>query len=982
LTSYQTAIYAITFTNSTENPNTTPRDVTVVVTDGILGSNVAHTTINVIAVNDAPVNTVPAAQTTAEDTSKVFSSANSNAITVSDVDGGTLTTTLNIGNGILTLGSTTGVTVSGNGTGTVTVSGTAAQITAALNGLSYTPTADYNGAATLNISTNDGSGAANAITSNSVAITVSSVVDIANDSTTTNEDTTVNINVNTNDSFENVGHTISAINGTAIAVGGSVAITNGTVTLKADGTLDFAPSANYNGPASFTYTVTSGGVQETATVNVTVNAVDDPATITVTDMNSSVIAGDITVYENALSIGSNPTSTAETTIGTFKISAADGLDHITVGGTNITAAQLASSASTPITLTSNIPNGSITISGYDSVTGIVSYSYTLTSVATHTAQGTDTVTKAISLGITDANGSTGTGTINVGIVDDTPISGNMHTAVAVPSVDTNIMIVLDISGSMTSNVTIGGVTMTRLQVAQQSLNTLLDTYSSMGNTMVRLVTFSDSAHTTAIGSTWQTAASLKTYLTNNPLTATGGTNYDIALNTAESAFASTGKIVGANNVSYFLTDGLPTYGAGNTSALTGTENGTGNTQAGTDTGIQAAEETNWTDFLTANKINSFAFGMGPSINSTNSFDGLTHNSQYYIDPIAYNGATATQSNGTVVTDWAQLSSSLQATIVKPILGTLNNGSVLGGGEVFGADGGYVSQIVIEGKTYTYGGSGNITGPGATTIVGHILTYTDAHSGIVTLDMDIGNYTYQAPTLAVGSGYIQAISFTLQDRDGDTSTGSLELDVCRQVDGTYTGDTTSNMVSGGTGNDIINGGSGNDIIYGGDGNDTLSGDAGADKLYGGAGDDTLITDLTGVTTVSGDTGLGALDGGTGIDTLVLSTTNANIDFSLLNSTNEPIKNIEIIDLSQNGNHALTNLSYADVIDMTDSNHTLKILGDSASDVIQLTQADGWTKSASAVTESGHVFDVYQSHGVNATDPTVTLKIEQVITDQVL
>src|SRR5438309_1505425 len=44
--------------------------------------------ITVSAVNDAPVNSVPGAQTTNEDTNLVFSTANSNLISVSDVDAG------------------------------------------------------------------------------------------------------------------------------------------------------------------------------------------------------------------------------------------------------------------------------------------------------------------------------------------------------------------------------------------------------------------------------------------------------------------------------------------------------------------------------------------------------------------------------------------------------------------------------------------------------------------------------------------------------------------------------------------------------------------------------------------------------------------------------------------------------------------------------------------------------------------------------
>ncbi|MFB2916487.1 Ig-like domain-containing protein, partial [Aeromonas veronii] len=42
----------------------------------------------------------------------------------------------------------------------------------------------------------------------------------------------------------------------------------------------YTPNANFHGTDGFTYTVTSGGVTETITVNVNVGEVDDPTTIT------------------------------------------------------------------------------------------------------------------------------------------------------------------------------------------------------------------------------------------------------------------------------------------------------------------------------------------------------------------------------------------------------------------------------------------------------------------------------------------------------------------------------------------------------------------------------------------------------------------------------------------------------------------------------------------------------------------------------
>ena len=67
-----------------------------------------------------------------------------------------------------------------------------------------------------------------------------------------------------NDSFE----------GTPV-VTATTAPTNGAVVINGDNTITYTPNADYTGADSFTYTVTSGGVTETATVTVTVT----PSTI-------------------------------------------------------------------------------------------------------------------------------------------------------------------------------------------------------------------------------------------------------------------------------------------------------------------------------------------------------------------------------------------------------------------------------------------------------------------------------------------------------------------------------------------------------------------------------------------------------------------------------------------------------------------------------------------------------------------------------
>ncbi|WJD70423.1 retention module-containing protein [Pseudomonas asiatica] len=82
LADYIQAIKNITFINSSENPSTTPRIITVTVTDGVNTSNTATTTVNVIAVNDAPVAT-GGAVTGVEDTPLVLTW---NDFNISDVD--------------------------------------------------------------------------------------------------------------------------------------------------------------------------------------------------------------------------------------------------------------------------------------------------------------------------------------------------------------------------------------------------------------------------------------------------------------------------------------------------------------------------------------------------------------------------------------------------------------------------------------------------------------------------------------------------------------------------------------------------------------------------------------------------------------------------------------------------------------------------------------------------------------------------------
>jgi hypothetical protein len=82
-------------------------------------------------------------------------------ISVNDVDGNLASTQLSVTNGALNVSLAGGATISAgaNGSSTLTLSGTQAQINAALASLVYQGNADFNGADTLTVLSTDANGA-------------------------------------------------------------------------------------------------------------------------------------------------------------------------------------------------------------------------------------------------------------------------------------------------------------------------------------------------------------------------------------------------------------------------------------------------------------------------------------------------------------------------------------------------------------------------------------------------------------------------------------------------------------------------------------------------------------------------------------------------------------------------------------------------------------------------------------------------------
>ena len=179
-----------------------------------------------------------------------------------------------------------------------TVSCTAAGI------CTYTPAANYSGPDSFSYTVSDGNGGTDTATVNVTVTPVNDDPNAVNDSLTTNEDTaSAPLNVLANDTDIDGGAlTVTTLTPTA---------GHGTVSCTVAGLCTYTPAANYNGPDSFTYSISDGnGGTDTATVNVTVtpvndvpNAVDDVlSTSEDTQGSLNVLANDTDVDGDSLAV--------------------------------------------------------------------------------------------------------------------------------------------------------------------------------------------------------------------------------------------------------------------------------------------------------------------------------------------------------------------------------------------------------------------------------------------------------------------------------------------------------------------------------------------------------------------------------------------------------------------------------------------------------------------------------------------------------
>ena len=138
----------------------------------------------------------------------------------------------------------------------------------------FTPDANFKGIASFDYTVTEGTDSE----TTSVSVVVNSINDapIANtDTATTNEDTPIVISA-----AELLGNDINLDPEDSLSLVSVNNAANGTVIINEDGNVEFTPDANFNGTASFGYVVTDGTVNDTASVEVVVNAINDAPILT------------------------------------------------------------------------------------------------------------------------------------------------------------------------------------------------------------------------------------------------------------------------------------------------------------------------------------------------------------------------------------------------------------------------------------------------------------------------------------------------------------------------------------------------------------------------------------------------------------------------------------------------------------------------------------------------------------------------------
>ena len=182
-----------------------------------------------------------------------------------------------------------------------------------------------------------------------------------------------------------------------------------------DDTDGFANSiASVSGDSEFENLTTTG-----------TTGVDIDYGVLISDLTPELEGGDVTVDEDDLlatrgvdeSDGSDHSPESTTQQGTFTINAPDGIDDLTIGGNAV----ITNGTFAVTSFTTGLGN-TLSITGFNSVTGEITYTYELVDDEDHSGAGDDDeLFENFTVVLTDTDNDSDTGTLSVRIVDDVPV---------------------------------------------------------------------------------------------------------------------------------------------------------------------------------------------------------------------------------------------------------------------------------------------------------------------------------------------------------------------------------------------------------------------------------------------------------------------------------------------------------------------------------------------------------------------------------
>jgi T1SS-143 domain-containing protein len=363
---------------------------------------------------------------------------------------------------------------------------------------------------------------------------------------------------------------------------------------------------------------------------------------------------------------------------------------------------------------------------------------------------------------TDRDGDTTSSTLTITVDDDTPDAVN-DTAVVdegtIPSV--NVVLVIDTSGSMDDDdLDPGPGVLTRLDLAKAAALNLLNSAGVSINQVMVVEFYNGTTVNTPIWGNWSNAADradIESFI--NTRVAGGGTSYDAATAAVRASWGTGPSSADFTNV-YFLSDGNPDPNSA---------------------GLDATEQGVWENFLvnpdnnaaTSDAIdNVYAVGIGNGITTAP------------LEPISWSNGNA-NFPPIIITEATQLSQTLTNTLPSAVTGNVlaNDGVPT---NAFGADGGFIKTIVVDGVTYTYNpANGTISASAADpdlisntgtqikiqTDLGGVFVFNFANNG----SNQAGAWGYTAPS-GVTSNQHETFTYTLVDGDGDGNSATLDITV--------------------------------------------------------------------------------------------------------------------------------------------------------------------------------------------------------------